>query len=68
MSRVENGNRQKLQIFLPNLSCAETGVKSNLIPYHAAVNLCHPSAHGLSSVPVIEGHRKVNAAEKLLYS
>lgn len=52
MSRVENSYMQKLQIFLPNLSCAETDVDSNLIPYYTTVNLCHPSGQALSSLPV----------------
>lgn len=40
---------------LPNLSCAETDVESNLTPYHTTVNICHPSGHALSSLPVVEG-------------
>lgn len=55
MSRVENYYMQKLQIFLSNLSHGETDVQSNLIPYRATVNLCHPSGHALSSLPVAEG-------------
>lgn len=55
-------------IFLHHLSRAETDVKSYLLPCHTIGNLCHPPGHALSSLPVVEGYRKVNTVEKLLDS